>query len=203
VLNDRYRTGLITSLIFAVIGLSLVVVTGYAGQVSLAQLTLAGAAGFSLGPLADHLGLPFPIAPLVAALVATVLGVVVGLPALRIRGLTVAVVTLTLAYTLEAVWFRNLDFVTSSGIEIKTPKLFGYDLGIGSGADYPRVRFGLLCLLVLVGVALAVAKLRNSRLGSQMLAVRANERSAAAAGIDVVRVKLAAFAIAAFIAGLG
>jgi ABC-type branched-subunit amino acid transport system ATPase component/ABC-type branched-subunit amino acid transport system permease subunit len=203
VLNDRYRAGLITSLIFAVIGLSLVVVTGYAGQVSLAQLTLAGAAGFSLGPLADHLGLPFPIAPLVAALVATVLGVVVGLPALRIRGLTVAVVTLTLAYTLEAVWFRNLDFVTSSGIEIKTPKLFGYDLGIGSGADYPRVRFGLLCLLVLVGVALAVAKLRNSRLGSQMLAVRANERSAAAAGIDVVRVKLAAFAIAAFIAGLG
>ncbi|MCU1587481.1 MAG: putative transporter ATP-binding protein, partial [Frankiales bacterium] len=203
VLNDRYRAGLITSLIFAVIGLSLVVVTGYAGQVSLAQLTLAGAAGFSLGPLADHVGLPFPIAPLVAALVATVLGVVVGLPALRIRGLTVAVVTLTLAYTLEAVWFRNLDFVTSSGIEIKTPKLFGYDLGIGSGADYPRVRFGLLCLLVLVGVALGVARLRNSRLGSQMLAVRANERSAAAAGIDVVRVKLAAFAIAAFIAGLG
>jgi ABC-type branched-subunit amino acid transport system ATPase component/ABC-type branched-subunit amino acid transport system permease subunit len=203
VLNDRYRAGLITSLIFAVIGVSLVVVTGYAGQVSLAQLTLAGAAGFLLGPLADDLGLPFPLAPLVAALLATVLGVVVGLPALRIRGLTVAVVTLALAYTLEAVWFRNLDFVTSSGIVIKSPHLFGYDLGIGSGADYPRVRFGLLCLVVLVGVAFGVARLRTSRLGSQMLAVRANERSAAAAGIDVVRTKLAAFAIAAFIAGLG
>jgi ABC-type branched-subunit amino acid transport system ATPase component/ABC-type branched-subunit amino acid transport system permease subunit len=203
VLNDRYRAGLITSLIFAVIGLSLVVVTGYAGQVSLAQLTLAGAAGFLLGPLVDNVGLPFPIAPLVAALGATVLGVVVGLPALRIRGLTVAVVTLALAYTLEAVWFRNLDFVSSSGIVIETPKILGYDVGIGSGADYPRVRFGLLCLLVLVGVALGVAKLRTSRLGSQMLAVRANERSAAAAGIHVVRVKLAAFAIAAFIAGLG
>jgi ABC-type branched-subunit amino acid transport system ATPase component/ABC-type branched-subunit amino acid transport system permease subunit len=203
VLQDRWRAGLITSLIFAVIGLSLVVVTGYAGQVSLAQLTLAGAAGFSLGPLADDLGLPFPIAPLVAAVLATVLGVVVGLPALRIRGLTVAVVTLALAYTLEAVWFRNLDFVSSNGIEIASPKLFGLDLGIGEGAAYPRVQFGLLCLIVLVGVALGVAKLRTSRLGSQMLAVRANERSAAAAGIDVVRVKLAAFAIAAFIAGLG
>ncbi|MCU1593787.1 MAG: putative transporter ATP-binding protein [Frankiales bacterium] len=201
--NDRYRLGLITSLIFAVIGLSLVVVTGYAGQVSLAQLTLAGAAGFLLGPLVDDWGLPFPIAPLVAALLTAVLGVIIGLPALRIRGLTVAVVTLTLAYTLEAVWFRNLDFVTSSGIAIKDPKLFGYNLGIGSGADYPRVRFGLLVLAVLVVVALGVAKLRTSRLGSQMLAVRANERSAAAAGIDVVRTKLFAFAIAAFIAGLG
>ena len=203
VLNDRYRAGLITSLIFSVIGLSLVVVTGYAGQVSLAQLTLAGAAGFSLGPIADDWGLPFPIAPLAAALAATVLGVIVGLPALRIRGLTVAVVTLTLAYTLEAIWFRNLDFVTSSGIVIKDPKLFGYNLGIGSGADYPRVRFGLMCLLVLVVVALGVAWLRTSKLGSRMLAVRANERSAAAAGIDVVRTKLSAFAIAAFVAGLG
>jgi ABC-type branched-subunit amino acid transport system ATPase component/branched-subunit amino acid ABC-type transport system permease component len=203
-LDDRWRGGLISSLIFGVIGLSLVVVTGYCGQVSLAQLTLAGVAGFSLGPLADDVGLPFPIAPIVAALIAMVLGVVVGLPALRIRGLTVAVVTFALAYSLEAFWFRNLDFIgSSSGIEIKPPKIFGYDLGVGTGADFPRIRFGLLCLGVLVAVGIGIALLRNSRLGSQMLAVRANEKSAGAAGIDVVRVKLAAFAIGAFIAGLG
>ena len=87
---------------------------------------------------------------------------------------------------------------TSSG-----PTLFGLDLRSRVGADFPRLQFGLLVLVVLVGVGVGVAKLRTSRLGSEMLAVRANERSAAGAGINVVRVKLVAFAIAAFIAGLG
>ena len=202
-LHDRYRNGLITSFIMAIIALSIVVVTGYAGQVSLAQLTIAGVAGFSLGPINDHLHIPFPIAPLLAAVVAAVIGVVIGLPALRVRGLTVAVVTLALAFALEAFWFRNLDFVSSSGVTIDDPKLFGWDLGIGAGHGYPRLRFGILCLVVLAVVAIGVAGLRRSRLGSQMLAIRANERSAAAAGVSVVRVKILAFAIAAFIAGLG
>ncbi|MCW2900105.1 MAG: cysA1 [Streptosporangiaceae bacterium] len=202
-LHHRLREGLIVSLIMAVIALSMVVVGGYAGQLSLAQLTLAGAAGFLLGPLGNDLHIPFPLAPLVAALAAAVLGVVVGLPALRIRGLPVAVVTLALAFALEAFWFRNLDFVSSSGVAIAEPTLFGWNLGVGAGLGYPRITFGILCLVVLVAVAIGVAALRRSGLGSQLLAIRANERSAAAAGVDVVRVKIIVFAIAAFIAGLG
>jgi ABC-type branched-subunit amino acid transport system ATPase component len=77
------------------------------------------------------------------------------------------------------------------------------NLGIGSGRDFPRPAFGILCLVVLVLVALGVSWLRTSRLGTAMLAVRSDERSAAAAGINVVRVKLIGFAIGAFIAGLG
>lgn len=203
VLQDRFRNGLIVSLIMGIIALSIVVVTGYAGQVSLAQLTIAGVAGFSLGPIGNSLHIPFPFAPILAAAAAAALGVVIGLPALRIRGLTVAVVTFALAFALEAFWFRNLDFVGSSGVAIPSPTLFGWDLGIGSGLEYPRLRFGILCLVVLVVVAVFVAQLRRSQLGSQMLAIRANERSAAAAGVSVVRVKILAFAIAAFIAGLG
>ncbi|MDV6264743.1 branched-chain amino acid ABC transporter permease/ATP-binding protein [Rhodococcoides yunnanense] len=203
VLEDRFRTGLIVSLIMAIIALSTVVVTGYAGQVSLAQLTIAGVAGFVVGPLTSNLHIPFPIAPLLAALIATVLGVIIGLPALRIRGLTVAVVTLAMAFAVEAVWFRNSDFVGSAGQAVPAPTLFGWDLGIGAGLEYPRLRFGVLCLIVLIVVGVAVALLRRSRLGAQMLAVRANERSAAAAGVNVTVVKIAAFAIAAFIAGLG
>ncbi|MDB6002925.1 MAG: putative transporter ATP-binding protein [Rhizobacter sp.] len=202
-LSSQWRNGLIASLIFGIIALSVVVVTGYAGQVSLAQLPLAGVGAFLLAPIADHLGVPFPFAPLLAAIGATVIGVVIGLPALRIRGLTVAVVTFALAFALEALWFRNLDIVGADGLAVPQPSLFGLDLSVGTGADFPRVQFGLLCLVFLVGAALAVAKLRTSRLGSQMLAVRANERSAAAAGVNVVRVKLAAFAIGAFIAGIG
>ncbi|GAA3703013.1 ABC transporter permease subunit [Gordonia hankookensis] len=201
--DGDWRSAVITSMILAVIGLSQVVVTGYAGQVSLAQLTIAGAGAFLVGPITEDWGVPFPIAPLLAALLAAVIGVVIGLPALRVRGLTVAVVTLTMAYTIEAIWFRNDAFVGADGVDIPAPEIFGIELGIGSGSAYPRVQFGLLCLVVLTAVGLGVAFLRRSRVGTRMLAVRANERSAAASGVDVVRIKLLAFAIGAFIAGLG
>ena len=201
--SGDWLVALITSLIFAIISLSLVVVTGYAGQVSFAQLTLAGVAGFSLATLTDSWGVPFPLAPLIAAIIASLVGVVVGLPALRVRGLPVAIVTLATAVALEAFWFANSDFVDSSGKDVVGPQIFGLDLRSRVGLDYPRVQFALLVLTVLVLVGVGVAKLRMSRLGSQMLAVRANERSAAGAGVAVVRVKLIAFAIGSFIAGLG
>ena len=198
------RAGVIFSLVFAFIGISWVVVTGYAGQISLAQLSLAGVGAFALNRFAEAWGVPFPLAPLLAALAATVIGVVVGLPALRVRGLPVAVVTLALAVALEALWFRNTDFNGGlAGAPIGSPEVFGVDLGIGTGNDYPRLSFGIFCLVLLLAVGGGVALLRRSTLGASMLAVRANERSAAAAGIDVARVKLTAFAIGAFIAGLG
>ncbi|AZG45869.1 branched-chain amino acid ABC transporter permease/ATP-binding protein [Gordonia insulae] len=199
-----YRGAIIATFILAIVALSQVVVTGFAGQISLAQLTLGGVGAFMVSRLSQDWGIPFPIAPILAALVATVVGVVVGLPALRIRGLPVAVVTLGLAVFLEAFWFRNNAFNGGvDGAHVDPPSLFGLDLGIGAGDDYPRIPFGLMCLLVLVVIAIGVAKLRTSRLGASMLAVRANERSAAAAGINVSRTKLIAFAIGAFIAGIG
>ncbi|HEY8525321.1 MAG TPA: branched-chain amino acid ABC transporter permease/ATP-binding protein [Acidimicrobiales bacterium] len=204
VFQGSYRSAVINSLIFAVISLSLVVVTGYCGQISLAQLTLAGAAGFLLSALSDSWGVPFPLAPILAAAGATAIGVVVGLPALRIRGLLLGVVTLTLAVALEAVWFRNNDVNGGvDGAPIANPEVFGLDLGVGTGSAFPRPAFGFLCLGVLAAVAVGVARLRTSHLGSAMLAVRANERSAAAAGISVTRVKVASFAIGSFIAGVG
>ncbi len=204
-LQGTWRGALIQSLMLAIVSLSLVVVTGFAGQVSLAQLTLAGVAGFSLATLSrnSHWDVPFPLAPLLAALIAAVVGVVIGLPALRIRGLPVAVVTLATAAAIQAAWFDNSDIVPAGGVVVDGPTLFGLDMRALVGTDFPRWQFGLLVLVVLVAVAVGVAKLRNSTLGSQMLAVRANERSAAGAGIDVVRVKVVAFGLAAFIAGLG
>jgi len=202
-LHGAWRAALVVSLIFGIIQLSQVIVTGYAGQVSLAQLVLAGAAAFILSPLTTSWGVPFPLAPMLAAAGATVIGVVVGLPAIRIRGLPLAVVTLALAVTLEALWFQNTDFVSSGGKNIGGPWLFGLDLRVGSGAVYPRLSFCFMVLTVLVIVAVGVAKLRTSRLGAAMLAVRANERSAAAAGINVVRTKLIAFGLASYVAGIG
>ncbi|MEU1961359.1 branched-chain amino acid ABC transporter permease/ATP-binding protein [Nocardia sp. NPDC019304] len=202
--SGSYRAAIVSSVIFAVLGLSQVVVTGYAGQVSLAQLTLAGVSAYALSVLNQHLGIPFPFAPILAALCATAVGVVVGLPALRVRGLPLTVVTLSLAVFVEAFWFRNPSLNGGvHGAPVDAPRLFGIELGIGTGQAYPRIAFGLLCLAVLTVVGLGVAWLRHSSLGTDMLAVRANERSAAAAGIDVSRTKLITFAIGAFIAGLG
>jgi ABC-type branched-subunit amino acid transport system ATPase component/branched-subunit amino acid ABC-type transport system permease component len=204
VLTDgTWRAAVISSFIAAIIALSLVVVTGYAGQVSLAQLTLAGVGGFALSGITQTWGVPFPLAPLLAALITAGVGVVVGLPALRLRGMTLGVVTLALAYSIETVWFRNGQFVKPRGAEVAQPKLFGLDLGIGTGRAFPRMEFGLLCLLTLIAIAWGVARLRTSALGSAMLAVRANERSAAGIGVNVVRVKIMSFALASFIAGIG
>ncbi|GAA3698872.1 branched-chain amino acid ABC transporter permease/ATP-binding protein [Gordonia hankookensis] len=202
--SGSLRLAVIASMIFAVIALSQVVVTGYTGQVSLAQLTLAGVGAFGLSRFTSDLGIPFPLAPILAACAAMVIGVVVGLPALRVRGLPLMVATLALAVFLEAFWFRNPSMNGGmQGAPIESPTLFGLDLGIGSGEGYPRVAFGLVCLVVLAAVAWCVAGLRGSALGASMLAVRANERSAAAAGINVGVTKLSAFAIASFVAGLG
>ncbi len=202
-LQGTWRDALINSFMLGIVSLSLVVVTGFAGQVSLAQLTLAGVAGFALSKLTTDWSVPFPLAPILAALFAAVVGVVIGLPALRIRGLPVAVVTLATAVAIQAAWFDNASLVPAGGEVVTGPKLFGLDMRAIVGTDFPRWQFGLLVLVVLVCVAFAVAKLRTSTLGSQMLAVRANERSAAGAGIAVVRVKIIAFGFAAFIAGLG
>lgn len=202
--TGSFRAALVSSIVFGILGLSQVIVTGYAGQVSLAQLTLAGVSAYALSVLNQHLGIPFPFAPIIAALFATVVGVVVGLPALRVRGLPLTVVTLALAVFVEAFWFRNPELNGGvQGAPIDTPRLFGIDLGIGVGEAYPRIAFGLLCLVVLTAVGLGVAWLRRGSLGTAMLAVRANERSAAAAGIDVSRTKLITFALGAFVAGLG
>lgn len=203
-LSSQWRLALIGSMTAGIIALSMVLVTGYGGQISLAQLTLGGTSGFLLSLLTDGAGIPFPIAPLLAALGAAVVGVIVGLPALRLRGLSLGVVTLALSVAVEAVWFRNVDFNGgSSGSPVDSPELFGIDVGIGSGLAFPNEEFALVCLVALIAVAVGVASIRRSRFGSALMAVRVNERAAAAAGINVVVTKMAVFALGAFVAGLG
>ena len=202
--SGSMRLAVVCSMIYGIIALSQVVITGYAGQVSLAQLTLAGVGAYSLTRFTSDLGIPFPIAPILAALVAMAIGVVVGLPALRVRGLPLMVATLSLAVFLEAFWFRNPTLNGGmQGAPIEPPEFFGINVGIGAGEGYPRLAFGIVCLAFLTLVAFGVASLRRSGFGASLLAVRANERSAAAAGINVGVTKLAAFALASFVAGLG
>jgi branched-chain amino acid transport system permease protein len=205
-LHGGYRLGLITSMVAAVICLSIVVLTGYTGQISLAQMAFAGVAGFSLSRLSADLGVPFPLAPLLAAVAAGLVGLLIGLPARRGRGVNLAVVTLAAAVVVEQLVFENSGFTGGlAGSRVPDPAVLGLHLGIGGRrpGDFPSVAFGLVALAVLTITAVGVAELRTRGLGRRLLAVRGNERAAAAAGIDVGRTKLAAFVLSAFIAGIG
>jgi branched-chain amino acid transport system permease protein len=195
VLSGQYRLGLVNSLVGAVICLSLVVLTGYVGQISLAQMAFAGVAGFSLAKLTSAWDVPFPVAPLVAAVLAAAVGVAVGLPALRLRGLSLAVVTLAAAIAVEEAVFKA-PALTGGFEGTRVPPL----PGVGRTGT---VGFGLVALAVLVVVALGVMALRRGRLGRRFLAVRANERAAAACGVGLTATKLTAFALSALVAGLG
>jgi len=203
------RQALINSLIAAVVCLSLVVITGYVGQVSLIQVALAGVAGFTVSRLAEWTGIGFPLAPVLGIAAAVVLGTVTAFSALRVRGVNLAIVTIAGAVALQSFGFQNP--VWGAGVDVLTvpqPAVFGVDLGPTAAfpinfAAPPSPVFGLCCAAVLVVAALFVGSLRRSTLGKQLLAVRSNERAAAAAGISVRNVKLLAFALSSALAGVG
>jgi ABC-type branched-subunit amino acid transport system permease subunit len=205
VLSAQYRAALDSSLITACICFSVVIITGYVGQISLAQMGMAGISAFMLTHIASSLGIGFPFGLILAALCAVVVGVLVGLPAVRVRGVNLAVATLAVSTALDALLFNNTSFSGGyTGRNVGAPHLFGLNLGpVGSGQDTQRLAFGILVVLVVAAVGLFVARLRLGRLGRAFLAVRSNERAAASVGIDVAQTKLFAFGIAAFIAGIG
>ena len=199
--EGSYRFGVITSMIVALMALSLVVLTGFVGQISLAQAAFAGSAGFVLSKIGT--GLPFPLSLVAAALAATALGLLVAVPALRVRGVQLAVVTLAAGVAIEQFVFRNPRLSATGGNLVPDAQLFGVDLAVRRGAELARWQFGALVLVVLTLAALAVANLARSGTGRALLAVRANERAAASVGVDVAAVKLVAFGLSAFLAGLG
>jgi branched-chain amino acid transport system permease protein len=153
-------------------------------------------------------GIGFPFAPIIGVLFTTLLGVVIAVGALRVRGVQLAVVTLAAAVAMGSFWFINPDIGAGvSGAPIDQPSLFGINLGNDAGfrgldGQRPSPVLGYMILGVAVLTCIFVANLRRSGLGQRMLAVRSNERAAAASGIHVARVKIAAFAISSFIAGV-
>jgi branched-subunit amino acid ABC-type transport system permease component len=201
--DASYRHALIISMIFALLTLSVVVVTGFTGQISLAQLAFAGTAGFASIRLADN-DVPFLLAMVLAALLATALGVAVAWPATRVRGMSLGIATLAIAVAIEELLLASASFSGGpAGSVAPRPSIFGWDVGIAAtGTDNFRPEFGFVCLGVLALATVGVANLRRNRTGLRWLAVRANERAAAAAGIDVTRAKLGAFAVSSFLAGL-
>jgi branched-chain amino acid transport system permease protein len=135
-----------------------------------------------------------------------IFGLIVGLPALRVRGTNLAIVTLAGGVTIAEFVFKNpwvIGDIASGGAKVPNPSLAGWDFGLVYGNKVSRPIFGVFLIIVLALLGLLVANIRRSGSGRVMLAVRGNERAAAAIGIDVTRVKMTMFAASSFIAGVG
>lgn len=184
------------SLAYSLVALSLVLLTGYVGQISLAQGSLLGISAFTTATLVQLHGLPFGLAMVVAVSVSVGVGLIVGLPALRLQGLALAIATWSFAlfaerYVLRQPWLTG----GQSGRTIRPPRLGGLNFADDKAMFFLVAGFCLICLLL-------VRNLLGGRTGHALVAVRDSEPGAMAMGINVTRYKLLAFACSAVIVGV-
>jgi sulfate-transporting ATPase len=188
---------------YLVVALSIVLLIGYVGQISLCQSSFVGVGAFLCALVTRRLGVHVPFTLVIGLAAGALSAVVIGVVALRVRGLYLAVATLIFAYVCDRYLFLQPGLVESpSGTSI-APEV------IGRAGSYPSFDLGdvrtfyylaLACALVALYL---VANLRRSRAGRAFEALRGSEIAAASLGIDVTRYKLLGFALAGGLAGLG
>jgi branched-chain amino acid transport system permease protein len=196
VLPDRFAGRFTLVVIFAMVGVSLVILTGWSGQISLGQFAFAGIGAAVAGSLAVR-GADFFVCLLLAGLAGAVAAVLIGLPALRIQGLFLAATTLSFAFTVQN-FFLNKDYfgrwLPKQGQVISRPRLYGF---FSTRSD---TRYYFVCLLFLVLFMVVARSLRKNRMGRVLIGVRDNGRAVQAYGVNLARNRLAAFAISGFMA---
>ena len=198
VFDDDLSSALFTSLIVGIFVLSMIALTGLAGQLSLGQYAIGGLGALMAARLVSSANWPFEVAFVAGVGFAMLAGLVFAIPALRTRGVNLAIVTLGLGYAVQQMVFANEFYTGDFGAvtRVGSTKLLGWDI---NSAVHPE-RYFLVCLAFFVLAAIMVANLRRSRSGRRLIAVRNNERAAASLGISVFAAKLYAFAVAAAIA---
>ncbi len=188
------------ALIYGVIALSLVVLTGWAGEISLGQMAFVAIGAAAGASMTSRLGWDLAFGLIGAGLVGAAVAALIGLPVLRRRGLTLAVITLAFSLAATA-WLLNprifgdgtrFDWLPPPRVE--RPDLFGV-VSVSSETGYY-----FLCLAALALVAFAVLGIRRSRTGRVLVAIRENELAASAYGVNPRRTTLGAFAISGFLA---
>jgi branched-chain amino acid transport system permease protein len=187
------------ALLTATIMLSLVPLTGWAGQISLAQITFVGVGAFAMAQVAGDaqswLGAGNPLGLLVAAAAAVPFGVLMALPALRLQGLYLALASMAFAVMAIPLFFAQPEILGSSGRRLATPRFFGIDFN-------DTRNFLILAAVVFAGLGLFVVWLRRGPFGRRLIALRDSPAASATVGINLVWTKLLVFALAAGMAGL-
>ena len=178
----------------AIIVVSMVVLTGWGGQVSLGQYAFAGMGAVLAGAFTERVGIPFWFAVPLTVLLVALVAAAVGVPALRIRGLFLLVVTFAFAVAVERVLFSSRYFGWLLPDVVERPSLLLLDFEDERSMYY-------LCVASLLVAVLFVSTMRRTRLGRMLLAVRDNETALRAFGLGAVQAKLFAFAVAGGLAG--
>ena len=183
-------------LIYSVVGLGLMLLAGFTGLFSLGHAAFLGVGAYTQAVL-NNAGVPFPIALVAAGALSALAGVVVGMPALRVKGIYLGIATLAFGFVVEEV-FARWESVTggNAGLHVKPAQVAGWQVESGTP-------FYFLCLIVLVASTLAVLNLLRSPTGRAFVAIRDSEISAQSMGIHLARYKTLSFALSAGLAGLG
>jgi branched-chain amino acid transport system permease protein len=181
--------------IMCIASLGLMVLVGYTGQVSLGHAAFIAIGAYAHTWLLAQ-GLPFAVSIVVASLLTGLIGLVIGLPAIRVSGLYLAMVTLAFAILTEHV-IGHWKSVTGgfSGLSVGNPVVFGFDLSVLKSFYY-------LCLGILVMVLLGLLNLMRAKTGRAFMGVRDSEAAAYSLGIWVAGYKVLAFVISAMVTGL-
>ena len=187
------------ALITATIMLSLVPLTGWAGQISLAQITFVGVGAFAMAEVAGDaqswFGAGNPLGLLVAAAAAVPFGVLMALPALRLQGLYLALASMAFAVMSIPLFFSQPEIFGAAGRKLATPRFFGVDFDDAHN-------FLILAAVVFALLGLFVGWLRRGAFGRRLVALRDSPAASATVGVNLVRTKLLVFALAAAMAGL-
>ncbi len=178
---------------YSIIFLSLVILTGYSGQISLGHSAFTGIAAFTAAHIATDAGMSSWLALLLGALAAVPAGALIGIIAVRLHGLFLALVTLAFAFIAYQLFFTDPRISGAEG-SIALPRPEGATSARG---------FYFLVLGVLAVCALLAVNLRSGRTGRVLAAIRDSETATRSVGIDVVKYKVIIFSLSAFVAGLG
>ena len=183
-------------LIYSIAGLGLMLLAGFTGQFSIGHAAFLGVGAYTQAVLTG-MGWPFPVALAVAAGLSAAVGVVVGLPALRVKGIYLGIATLSFGFIVEEV-FARWESVTggNAGKSVGSPDIFGWKADTGDS-------FYFLCLAITVLCTLGVINLLRSSTGRAFVAIRDSEISAQSMGINLAHYKTLSFAISAALAGVG
>lgn len=181
------------ALVMSIVFLSIVILTGYSGQISLGHTAFMGIAAYTTAHLAADLGLPMWLAMILGVLATIPAGALIGMAAVRVHGLYLALMTLGFAFVAQEMFFR--DAAVSGGFQ-------GFDIPRPAAVEGDRA-FYYLALIVLGACAILAINLRSGRTGRVLAALRDSETAARSLGINVVRYKVVIFSLSAAMAGAG
>ncbi len=193
VINDFWLLIVTRAVIFSLIFLSITVITGMAGQISLCQGTFAAVGSFGTAQLASRFDIPVLLTMVIAAAMAALVGALLAVPALRLGGIFLALATLAFALMFESI-FVPLDWVSGGVLPTRVARPAGFE------GDHA---FLLLALGIFTVVGIMVILVRNGTTGKYLDALRGSETASTAIGINPARARVVAFALSAGIAGLG